>query len=225
MTNTDIDTWRFSEDLDFTVFPDGPCHPDSVIPLIGQVLELVHEASGIDFSITKPVFKHADKYNYTEGKIYYRGPLNARKPARIKMDISGMETIITPTVLQSISHLYSDRLPQPAQIRCYSFEEVFAEKLRAMGQRGRPRDLYDIVQLFKRRERHQLNHKFVRSILEKKCISKNIPVPSLESIQNSATKSELISEWKNMLGYQMPELDQFENFWNELPNVFGWLRC
>ena len=33
----------------------------------------------------------------------------------------------------------------PASVLCYSFEEVFEEKIRAMGDRSRPRDLYDII--------------------------------------------------------------------------------
>jgi Nucleotidyl transferase AbiEii toxin, Type IV TA system len=40
----------------------------------------------------------------------------------------------------------------PAEVRCYGFEELFAEKIRAMGERSRPRDLYDIVNLFRRED-------------------------------------------------------------------------
>jgi predicted nucleotidyltransferase component of viral defense system len=32
-------------------------------------------------------------------------------------------------------------------VSSYAFVEVFAEKLRALGQRTRPRDLYDVVNL------------------------------------------------------------------------------
>ena len=47
--------------------------------------------------------------------------------------------------MRPIRHLYPDELPAPATTRCYSLEEVFAEKIRALGQRGRPRDLYDVI--------------------------------------------------------------------------------
>ena len=33
-----IETYRFSEDLDFTVLPEGPIAPEDVLPLIDQVL-------------------------------------------------------------------------------------------------------------------------------------------------------------------------------------------
>jgi len=46
-----IETWRFSEDLDFTVLPGGPDKPETIEPIIKRILEYVHDASGIDFSV------------------------------------------------------------------------------------------------------------------------------------------------------------------------------
>lgn len=218
-----IETWRFSEDLDFTVMPKGPYKPEEVEPLIQRVLERVHDESGIDFSIRPLKFKHADKYLYTEGSIYYRGPRNSPSPARIKLDISGLEKIACPTVLREISHPYSDPLPESSKVRCYAFEEVYAEKLRAMGERGRPRDLYDIVLLYRRRDL-SAEPKVIKSVLDKKCKFKGISVPSLDGIQNAVTKSELVSGWENMLGHQLQVLPPFDAFWDELPNIFNWLE-
>lgn len=218
-----IETWRFSEDLDFTVMPGGPNKPETIEPIIKRILERVHEESGINFSVRPPAFKYYDRYLYTEGSIYYLGPRNAPTPARIKFDISGSEKIICPTVLRDISHPYSDSLPEPAQARCYAFEEVFAEKLRAMGERGRPRDLYDIVLLFRRIDL-QAEPQLIKSILEKKCQAKGVPIPTLEAIQNSSNKNELKSEWQNMLGHQLLVLPPFEQFSEELPDIFNWLN-
>lgn len=217
-----IETWRFSEDLDFTVLPGGPNKPEAIEPIIKRILEKVRDESGIDFSLKQPVFKHADKYLYTEGSVYYRGPRNAPSAARIKLDISGLEKVVRPTILRGIAHPYSDSLPVPAQVRCYSFEEVFAEKLRAMGERGRPRDLYDIIHLFRRHDL-QAEPKLIGTVLKDKCESKGVPIPTLDSIQNASTKGELTSEWENMLGHQLQVLPPFEQFWEELPNIFGWL--
>lgn len=218
-----LETWRFSEDLDFTILPGGPDKPKTIEPIIKKILERVHEAAGIDFTVALPSFKHAEKYNYTEGKIFYRGPLSTRNPARIKLDLSGYEKIAHPTALREISHPYTDLLPKPATIRCYSFEEVFAEKLRAMGERGRPRDLYDIVLLYRQKDL-QLAPRLIKEILKEKCKTKGITMPTLEEIQNTKTKNELVSEWGNMLGHQLPILPPLEQFWEELPNIFGWLN-
>lgn len=218
-----VETWRFSEDLDFTIIPGGPDKPETIEPIIKRILERVHDESGIDFSAKAPFFKYADKYLYTEGRIYYRGPRNAPSVASIKLDISASEKIARPTVLKEISHPYSDELPKSSQVRCYAFEEVFAEKLRAMGERGRPRDLYDIVLLFRRRDLQSVPQ-IIKDVLVSKCSSKGVSVPTFESIQNAATKNELISEWGNMLGHQLQALPPFEDFWNELPDIFNWLN-
>ncbi len=218
-----IETWRFSEDLDFTVLPGGPVRPEIIQPIIMRVLARVHDESGINFSDRSPLFKFREDHLYTEGRVYYKGPRNASKEAAVKLDISGSEKIVRPTVLRKISHPYSDEFSPSATVRCYAFEEVFAEKLRAMGERGRPRDLYDIVLLFRRRDL-QSEPKLINSVLAMKCESKGVPIPTLDSVQNATTKGELISEWENMLGHQLQALPPFEQFWDELPEVFAWLE-
>ena len=218
-----IETWRFSEDLDFTILPGGPVDPIDLEPIIKRVLEKVHDESGIDFSVSAPKFKYFDRFNSTQGSIYYRGPRNAPSASRIKLDLSGVEKVVRPTILRKISHGYSDVLPNPAQVRCYAFEELFAEKIRAMSERGRPRDLYDIVLLFRRRDL-QAEPSLIKKVLKEKCDIKNLPYPTLELIQNAETKDELISEWGNMLGHQLQTLPPFEQFWENLPGIFDWLE-
>jgi predicted nucleotidyltransferase component of viral defense system len=66
-------------------------------------------------------------------------------------------------------------------VRCYAFEEVFAEKIRAMGERSRPRDLYDIINLFRRSDlRNQ--PQLIREVLLEKCGTKGLSVPTMELI-------------------------------------------
>ncbi len=217
-----IETYRFSEDLDFTVLEDGPIEPDAVLAAVERVQDRVSQESGIDFSLRPPYCKTRPSGASAEGRIYYRGPRNTPGPARIKLDLTKDEVVVRPPVLRSISHDYPDALPEPAQVRCYGFEEVFAEKLRAMGERSRPRDLYDIVNLFRRPD-FQPYGALVRDVLALKCSWKDIPVPSFESISNSPMFDELRSEWSNMLDHQLRALPDFEHFWSELPRVFAWL--
>ncbi len=157
-----------------------------------------------------------------EGRIYFRGPRSAPEAASIKIDLSIAEVVARPPVLRLISDPYPDSLPSPAAVRSYSFEEVFAEKLRAMGERGRPRDLYDIVNLYWRPDFRQ-HAELVRSTLEEKCRTKGVPVPTLESVTAAQTRVELETEWLNMLGHQLPA-PPFEQFWGELPGLFDWLE-
>ena len=79
--------------------------------------------------------------------MYYRGPRAAPTDATVKLDLNAAEQLARRPFLDP-SPTATRTLPAPAAVMCYSLEELFAEKLRAMGERGRPRDLYDIVNLF-----------------------------------------------------------------------------
>ena len=91
-----------------------------------------------------------------------------------------------------------------------------------MGERCRPRDLYDIINLFRRDDFEKHPH-VIHNLLRKKCSDKGIPPVSLATIKASEFIGELESEWENMLGHQLPVLPPFEAFWNELPLLFEWL--
>lgn len=219
-----IETYRFSEDLDFTVTPGGPVAPDDAAPLLADVLQRVSDASGIDFSAQQPRLRERPAGS-VEGRVYYRGPLQSPSIASVKIDLSAGELLARPDVRRPISHPYApdEMLPDPATVACYSFEEVFAEKLRAMGERSRPRDLYDIVNLF-RRDDLRMRRDEIHAVLVEKCGHKHIDVPTLAIINASGRVPELESEWENMLGHQLPVLPPLEVFWDELAKLFAWLH-
>ena len=117
-----IDTYRFSEDLDFTVLESGPIEPDEVLETITRVIDRVGQESGIDFSTEPPRCKKRPRGRSSEGRVYYRGLRGAPGPARIKLDLTKDEAVVQPPVMRPISHDYPDVLPAPAQVRCYGFE-------------------------------------------------------------------------------------------------------
>lgn len=220
-----VETYRFSEDLDFTVLPGGPIAPSEVEGPLSAVLERVADASGIDFSRRAPALKGHDSGRYTAGRVYYVGPRRTPGVASVKLDLSGSEVAVRPTVLRAIAHAYPDALPDPATARCYCFDEVFAEKIRALGERGRPRDLYDVVNLYRRQDKEtSLNAGEIRAVLVDKCRTKDVPVPKLASVRKVERLEEIRSEWENMLRHQLPELPPFEDFWTVLPELFDWLE-
>jgi predicted nucleotidyltransferase component of viral defense system/DNA-directed RNA polymerase subunit RPC12/RpoP len=217
-----IETYRFSEDLDFTVLPGGPYRPEEIEPLLGRVLSRVHDAAGIDFSSRTPMLRLRPDGLSTEGRVYYVGPRQTPQPARVKLDISANETVTRPPVLREIAHPYPDS-PLPAQVRCYSFEELFAEKIRAMAQRARPRDLYDIINLFRRNDL-RLYPNAVRQVLAEKCAAKSIAVPTAADFDGTPLIAALESDWDQMLAHQLPALPSLQGFLEELPLLFGWLE-
>jgi hypothetical protein len=122
-----------------------------------------------------------------------------------------------------INHPFSDRFPSGDQVRCYSFEELFAEKIRALGERCRPRDLYDVVNIHRRSElRDEPGH--VRQALMEKCESKGVAIPTFEGIRSSPVYGELESEWGNMLAHQLPNLPPCKLYLDALDGFFAWLE-
>lgn len=218
-----IETYRFSEDLDFTVAPGGPFQPDEVGSLITEVIATVARDSGINFSGRPPRFRVRPSGTSVAGQIYYQGPRQTPDVASVKIDLSSDERVLRPPVLRAIAHPYPDGVAGMHTVSCYSFEELFAEKIRAMGQRGRPRDLYDIVNLFWRPDL-RLYPDLVRTVLAEKCAAKGIAVPTLDAVTAPDRVAELRADWANMLGHQLPALPPLDAFLAELPQLFGWLE-
>ncbi|MCH8316273.1 MAG: nucleotidyl transferase AbiEii/AbiGii toxin family protein [Planctomycetes bacterium] len=99
---------------------------------------------------------------------------------------------------------------------------MFAEKLRAMGERCRPRDLYDIVNLYRRHD-FRPHASIVRSVYVEKCESKGVKVFTLADIEESDYREDLEQQWENMLRHQLPALPPLDSFWNELPAPHLWI--
>lgn len=220
-----IETYRFSEDLDFTVLPDGPVAPSDVETPLESALDRVAEESGIDFSQRAPSLKGHVSGKYTEGRIYYVGPRRTPSVTSVKLDLSASEQVVRATVQRPVSHPYPDGLTGPGTVRCYCFEGVFAEKIRALGERGRPRDLYDVVNLYRREhQQRSIAGAAIHAVLIEKCRTKGVAVPTLASVRTARRQEETKSEWENMLRHQLPELPPFDDFWSALSEVFLWLE-
>ena len=221
------ETYWFSEDLDFTL--TEPIHLDEkfLVNSFQEISEWIYDASGVE--IPKDLIKFEVYQNNrggmsAQGRIGYRGPLQPRGDLpRIKLDLTIDEILVLKPVVRNVDHAYSDGPDKGIQIKCYCFEEVFAEKIRALAERERPRDLYDVVLLY-RYDKLRSNKNIILSTLKKKCDFKNIPVPTMDSLVDRAEQEELEAEWKNMLAHQMSSLPAFEQFWAEIYQVMEWLH-
>lgn len=219
-----FETYRFSEDLDFTLTAGEHLEANYLLRVFGEIAEWIYSETGIEIpreQIRFECYQNNRGGMSAEGRIYYRGPLQPRGSLpRIKLDLTTHEALVLEPATQRISHAYPDEPPRGIWVRCYPFAEVFAEKVRALGERGRPRDLYDVINLFRREEARGLLGS-IRETLEAKCAFKGIEMPSAESVQQY--REELIADWSHMLAHQLPSLPRFEDFWAELENFFAWL--
>ncbi|HUW25542.1 MAG TPA: nucleotidyl transferase AbiEii/AbiGii toxin family protein [Gallionella sp.] len=220
-----FETYRFSEDLDFTLTEEAQIEEGFLLAAFREISEWIYEASGIEIPADQIRFKIADipGGKYAEGRVYYVGPLQQRRNlARIKFDLTSKEKLVLAPEQREVHHPYSDRPEGGIHVLSYCFEEVFAEKVRALAERERPRDLYDVVHLY-RHDEIRPDRSVVMNTLREKCAFKNIPVPNKDSLMRPDAREKLLAEWEDMLAHQLPVLPPFEQFWNELPQVLDWL--
>ena len=100
---------------------------------------------------------------------------------RIKVDLTSHEVLVRDPVQRGVLHPYTDRPAEGIHALCYDFPGVFAEKTRALAERTRPRDLYDVVNLYRRPEA-QAAREDIRAVLAEKCAFKKISVPKLADL-------------------------------------------
>jgi hypothetical protein len=142
---------------------------------------------------------------------------------RIKIDLTLDEPLILSPIIKSVEHTYSDEPKNGISILSYAYEEIFAEKVRALSQRLRPRDLYDVIHLYRNRS-SETDQKLILKVLENKCRIRGIQRPVLETIEKHENRSFIESEWDSQLRHQLPMLPSFHVFLSELPNVLNWLE-
>ena len=221
-----FETYRFSEDLDFTLTDESHLNVDFLVGTFREVSDWVYEQTGIELPPDKvyfEVFQNRRDRPAGQGRISYRGPiapLSGDLP-RIKLDLTADELLVLPPVERPVSHPYSDAPEGGIMARCYSYEEVFAEKVRALAERARPRDLYDVINLFRHDEFHPAAP-VIHDALTKKCAFKGIPFPTIAGL--SPLHEELVADWSVMLTHQLPSLPPVDAFWTELPALFAWIE-
>jgi predicted nucleotidyltransferase component of viral defense system len=220
------ETFRFSEDLDFTIMAGGPDEPGDLQRAFGEIADWLREESGIELTVDDTAFRRRRNRRgnpTTQGRIAYRGPNPQPVSPKVKLDITTDEILVEHPVLRAIGHQYSDA-PLPADgVLCYSLTELFAEKLRALAERCRPRDLYDVVHMHRHPDLIGMEQA-VSMVLARKCDYAGIDVPTADTIRSSPFRQEIEGEWENMLGHQLPQpLPPFAGFWSTLDDVFRWL--
>jgi uncharacterized protein len=195
-----IDNYRFSDDLDFTLM-DNPTI-NILKSKIQKALQEARDKSGISFLDDLKSEKVKNGYVFI---VYFRILRTSGDPLKIKMDITKKENeiIFNPVQKRNILHTYSDRIN--AQINVYTLEEMFAEKVRSLFERTRPRDLYDVWHLNKKMT-------FDKQLFQKKCKYKKVE-PNIDELITRKPNYE--KTWKASLQHQLPELpsatDVFDN--------------
>lgn len=221
-----FETYRFSEDLDFTIQDPDHINSNHLTMVFREIGEWVYENTGIEIPEGLQEFETFRNPRGTvscQGKLSYRGPIAPRSGSlpRVKLDLTFDELLVFPPTKRVIFHHYSDVPTEGISVLSYVFEEAFAEKVRALGERTRPRDLYDVISLYRKTEARPEPTKLLE-LVTRKCAHHALPVPTFDAL--ASRREDLEGSWLPMLGHQLQALPPLESFWSTLPEFFDWLQ-
>jgi predicted nucleotidyltransferase component of viral defense system len=108
-----FETYRFSEDLDFTLLGTAAYTEDEILNDVHELLRTAAELSGVEFPADRLLIKtQKNKQGETtfQARISYRGPLAWTRPdlPRILFDITRHEPVLDEPVSRPVFHPYPD---------------------------------------------------------------------------------------------------------------------
>ncbi|GLH78118.1 MULTISPECIES: nucleotidyl transferase AbiEii/AbiGii toxin family protein [unclassified Bradyrhizobium] len=220
-----FETYRFSEDLDFTLRDEAQLDEAFLKRVFSEIGTWIYEETGIEVPAAQQefdIYRNPRGNLSCQGKISYKGPVSPTRPLpRIKLDLTADEYVALPPETVEIFHPYSDAPEEGIEVLAYDYVEAFAEKFRALAERTRPRDLYDVVNLYRNSDARPERVQFV-DVLRQKCAFKGIQLPQLVDIEQH--RGDVEAGWTGMLNHQLPALLPIASFWNALPEIFQWLH-
>jgi predicted nucleotidyltransferase component of viral defense system len=202
-----FEDYRFSEDLDFTLFENKTSN-EQIFSLFRETFEYVKEEANIPLEII-------DNNEHEDGGINfyisYVGPLGGQGNNKsVKVDISRSEQLGFAPVMKNAFIGYTDL--EEHQLLCYPLEEVLVEKMRSVMQRMQARDYYDIWYLL---EQQVMDIDFYNAEFKTKCSSKNLNAVDFHK-KITERIPQYKARWKNSLQDQIKELPDFEQVEREV---------
>lgn len=220
-------SYRFSEDLDFTMVKLlAELGKDRIHVSLNNICKNVYEQSGIELTLAD--FEQTRDELGEEaflGKIQYVGPRGHRvgNPPRVKLDIIFYEQVLLEPNTLPLIHPYSDTEDCYAVISVYRLEEIVAEKLRAILQRTRSRDIFDLWYLLKYHT-DRLNLTTIQDVFRKKCEYKGVDFNGFENFFEPELIESHKLAWEPSIRRQIADLPPFKEVEADLRNLLDDLR-
>ncbi len=185
--------WRHSVDLDFSVLPQ--LLTTDLQPIVEDWFGQAGALHGVEVRLVD--FHRAD--GAVRMRARFAGPL--RHPGRLLFDLTLDEPILLPPQRRPV--LASPFPGLRPTVLCYSLEEILAEKMRSILQRGKARDYYDVWRLLKEKA-SSLDVPLVRQLLIQKCRHKELKAPELLDFLLPQRLAEAEVYWEQDLIAQLP---------------------
>jgi predicted nucleotidyltransferase component of viral defense system len=207
--------WRYSEDLDFT--SRTPMDNPSILAMFERAIPVTTDLFGLTLRIIE-----YSQYPQQSGplvsaqlKIGYDGPLrkSSGQKNNVRIDIAFDENISGIPQFRKVFNAYTDDVE--AEVPVYSLEEIVAEKLRSILQRGKSRDYFDVWVLL-RDHRSDFSQEQTHDILRAKCDHRGIRFPTVDDFLQEDRVQEATHYWERGLAHQMTSLPRFETMLSEL---------
>lgn len=214
--------YRFSEDLDFTLLDAGF---EVNKTFIRKIMKTTSDASGIQFHLAdlSPQQSKNIPQGYKAVIKFWGADHNPNqqplRPSRwqtsINLDISFSEILLLPAIEREIIHPYSDANIVKNSAVCYDITEILSEKIRALKQRNRPRDVYDVWYLCR-----SVDSAFpgLKDLLLKKSESKGLYIKGASDFVNEDKALRNKIAWFQSLSNQIAasDLPDFDEVYYEL---------
>jgi hypothetical protein len=201
-------TWRLSEDLDFA-FQGADF--DIVIASMEDIFAELRKMSGITFSL-KSKFSNPE---YLQLKIGYSAVIGKNWA---KIDIT-KENVLVDVHDMQLSRTYSDY--PDFTVRVESLEEIFAEKLRALLERNKSRDYYDIWRLGST----DFQKNVLKDLFERKCALKGIKLAGINQFFPHGIYDILKPYWEGELSRLVNPLPDLQTVLADLQVTLGFLNA
>ena len=211
------ENYRLSEDLDFSTPINLKPPTEWFEGHLSAAFEEAKSQGAPELKVKK------EEIHSNSGQIVFQVSYNAvlGQAGRLKLDISLKEHIMCGIKeLPLREKIYSD-VPD-FKARCYALQEIALEKMRALFQRGKSRDYYDLWQIFTNISLHKqvaLDDKWLRKYLVEKCEYSKVDYKP-ESIFSQVQLEEARRYWKDALGRMVSKLPDFELVISELKDTF-----
>ncbi len=199
--------WRLSEDLDFTYTGDNI---EELKEPVKKALLLIEKKSGIKLGIKS---EHSNP-DYLQLKMQYAAVLGKNW---VKADIT-RDVLADKTMAKELSKNYSDY--PTFKINVKSREEIFAAKLRALIERSKCRDYYDVWRL----SGMDFNEDKVKRLFLKKCESRNISFTGVKKFFPQKNFETLKPYWKRELGRLVNPTPDLKEVLDDLRKRLGFLK-
>ncbi len=187
------ETWRLSEDLDF-VSDSGEW--SGLLEQMTSALSEVASQSGIGLAVKS---RHMNP-GYLQLKIQYDAVLGKNW---VKVDVTP-ERPVAKVLSKPLSQQYSDYPRFRVRVEC--IEEILAQKLRALVERRKSRDYYDVWRMLQL----EFDQAKTKTLFRRKCAVKGIQFQGLGDFFPDDLPDILRGYWERELGrlvHPVPEME------------------